>query len=383
MKSSTHVKDYHLHDISFQKYCYESAGLGIRKCFVVHVNSEYAKHGKIEPKEFFAREEVTDKVAELMPDVPSRIKTILAITKLKQCPEFKYGEDYHKDDYGVHGNDRFWKEHPDSDIINLYWGGKDAIELFNEGILRIRDIPAGYELNKKQQIQKQAHTDDKHHIDHKELAAFLKRLQYPLYFIDFESYQTAIPLYDGLRPYQQIPFQFSVHITTKKGQRPKHHSFIAKGAGDPRPAFILALKGALGSKGSVIVYNQTFEQTVLRSLAEQMPQYSEWVEATVERMVDLLSPFRSFAYYHPLQNGKASLKSVLPALTGITYDDFEIANGSDASLSYLFITHGSYEGDKATPKEARAIRKHLERYCGQDTKGMIHILEKLEGFVSH
>jgi hypothetical protein len=173
-----------------------------------------------------------------------------------------------------------------------------------------------------------------------------------------------------------------VHVTTKKTQKPKHYSFIAKGSDDPRPAFIRELKAVLGAKGSIIVYNQTFEQTVLRGLAEQMPEYSGWVEATVARMVDLLSPFRSFAYYHPLQKGKASLKSVLPALTGITYDDFEIANGSDASLSYLFITHGSYEGEKATAKEAREIRAHLERYCGQDTEGMIHILEKLEGFVA-
>ncbi len=188
-------------------------------------------------------------------------------------------------------------------------------------------------------------------------------------------------MYDGLKPYQQIPFQFSVHVIKKKGQNPKHYSFIAKDTDDPRPMFIKQLKKALGTKGSVVVYNQTFEQTVLKNLAIELPGYASWVDSTVSRMVDLLVPFRGFAYYHPAQKGSASLKYVLPALTGVTYEGFEIANGSQASLTYLFITHGSYEGEKASTKEIKETRAHLEKYCGQDTEGMVKVLEKLEGFV--
>jgi hypothetical protein len=381
VKSSTHVKDYHLHDVSFQKYCYESAGLKIRKCFVVHVNGEYVKDGEIDPNGFFVRPDVTEAVEQLMPDVPSQIKAILDITKRRQCPEFKHGEDYHKDEAGVHINDRIWKEHPDADILSLYRGGDTIIELFNAGILQIKDIPNKYELNGKQQIQQKAHSDNVHYIDHEQLGAFIERLKYPLYFLDFESYQTAIPLYDGLKPYQQIPFQFSVHITSKKARKPKHYSFIAEGSDDPRPAFARELKKVLGTRGSIVIYNQSFEQGIVRELAVLLPEYAEWANSTIERMVDLYAPFRSFAYYHPAQKGRASLKYVLPALTGTSYEGFEIANGSDASLAYLFITHGSYKGKKATPKEIRQTRKELEKYCGQDTEGLVKVLEKLEEFV--
>lgn len=381
VKSTTSVKDYHLEDISFQRYCYESAGLQIRKCFVVHVNNEYVRHGSIDPNEFFTKTDVTDAVEVLLPTVPSKVRSILKIIRQKQCPEFMHGEDYHKDDLGVHANDRFLKEHPELDIMELYGSGKRAIELFNSGILQIKDIPSDYELNAKQLIQKKAHLEKMHQINHTELQSFLKRLRYPLHFLDFESYSTAIPLYDGLRPYQAIPFQFSVHVVSSKGAKLIHRSFIAEGARDPRPAFIAELRKALGTKGSIVVYNQSFEQTVLKNLAIHLPKYAKWVDSVTSRMVDLLIPFRSFAYYHPSQHGHASLKSVLPALTGITYDDFEIANGSDASLSYLYITHGSYDGKKATPKEVKQIRGHLERYCGLDTEGMVHVLGKLEGLV--
>jgi hypothetical protein len=208
----------------------------------------------------------------------------------------------------------------------------------------------------------------------------MNKLKYPLYFLDFESYNTAIPLYDGLKPYQQIPFQFSLHIIPEKGAKSKHISFIAKGSEDPRPEFLKALKKVLGTKGSIIVYNQAFEQTVLKKLAEYYPLYQEWIESTNDRMVDLLIPFRNFVYYHPKQRGSASIKYVLPVLTGVTYSDFEIANGSQASLSYLYITHGSKD-KKATSGEVESVRTDLEKYCGQDTEGMVWILEKLEKLI--
>jgi hypothetical protein len=381
VKSSTHVKDYHLHDVSFQRYCYESAGLRIRKCFVVHVNKDYVRHASIDPHAFFVRADVTESVAELIPGVPSRIRSLFHVINRRSCPEFGHGEEFHRDDTGIHANDRFWKAHPDSDIMDLYWGGKNSIELFNSGILRLSDIPSSYDLSPKQLIQQESHRNNTHHVDRPQLASFLQRLVYPLCFLDFESYQTAIPLYDGLRPYQQIPFQFSLHILNGKDAKPTHHSFMATGSGDPRPAFIHALKRALGAKGSIVVYNQAFEQAVLRELAGALPEYAPWVNATVARMVDLLIPFKSFAYYHPLQKGSASLKRVLPALTGITYEGFEIANGSDASLSYLFMTHGSYEGKKPTASGARKIRSELEKYCGQDTMGMVKVVERLEHLV--
>ncbi|MDE1869683.1 MAG: DUF2779 domain-containing protein [Candidatus Micrarchaeota archaeon] len=377
VKSSTSIKEYHLEDIAFQKHCYEGAGLAIRRCFVLHVNNQYKRMGKIDPHAFFTKADVTEEVAKLYPTVPGKIKRLLKITKLKKCPEFGHGEAYHDDPTGVHENDKFWKEHPDMDILHLHRGGSKAIEMLNSGIYMMKDILDHDGLSDKQKIQHKVHQDGNHHIDHKEIAAFLGKLEYPLCFLDFESYATAIPLYDGLRPYQAIPFQFSVHILPKEGASLKHKSFIASGSKDPRKRFLAALKRAIGAKGTIVVYNQSFEQGVLKALGEEFPKEAKWVEGVNLRMVDLLAPFRNFHYYHPHQKGKISLKQVLPALTGKNYDDFEIGNGQDAQLSYLYITHGASDGKKASIAEKRKIRTHLEKYCGQDTEGMVWIVEKL------
>lgn len=388
VKSSTEVKEEYIWDISFQKYCYESAGLKIRNCFVVHINNQYVRQGEIEPKEFFVVAPVSDEVEEEMKNVESNIKKIFRITELKEAPEIKIGEscclgteEYEKKRFEeIHADDKFWKDHPECDIFDLYRGGRKALELFNAGVLHIKELE-GQQLNDKQKIQHQVHKSGKHHYDAGELKLFIKKLKYPLYFLDFESYNTAIPLYNGLKPYQQIPFQFSLHVIANKKSKPKHIPFIAEGAEDPRPAFLKALKKSLGAKGSIIVYNQTFEQTVLKKLAEHYPLYQKWVDSVTARMVDLLIPFRNFAYYHHKQKGSASIKYVLPVLTGATYEDFEIANGSQASLSYLFITHGNYEGEKATKEEIKKVRADLDKYCGQDTMGMVWILEKLEKLI--
>ena len=383
VKSATGVKEEYLHDVSFQKYCYESAGLRIRKCFVLHVNNQYVRNGKINLKEFFGKTEITEHVESLMPEVPSYVKDLFGIIALKKCPEFKNGEEYHDDLSGIHDDDKIWRDNPESDIFDLYRGGKKALELFNIGVFQIKNIPMHHELNDKQMIQKKTHSNGRPHIENKELRSFIENLKYPLYFIDFETYNTAIPLYDGLKPYQQIPFQFSVHLVSKKSKKPTHYSFIAEGSADPRPQFTKELKRAIGTTGSIVVYNQSFEQTVIKNLGVLLPEYGDWAESTVKRMVDLLVPFRNFAYYHPKQKGSASLKRVLPALTGTTYDDFEIANGAQASSSYLYITHGAYDGTKATASEIREIRAHLEKYCGQDTEGLIKVLEKLGKVVKH
>ena len=263
----------------------------------------------------------------------------------------------------------------------MYRGGKRAVEWFNADLLEIKNLTEEHKLSDKQQIQHKCAKSGTHYIDKKELQKFVKKLEYPLYFMDFESYNTSIPLYDGLKPYQQIPFQFSVHVVNKKGQKPKHHSFIAEGSDDPRSKFVKELKKVLGKKGNIIVYNQSFEQTVLNKIVEYLPSNKRWVNSTIKRMVDLLIPFRSFDYYHPHQHGSASIKKVLPVLTGQTYENFEIANGNDASLSYLFITHGSYDGKKATAEETKKIRGDLEKYCGLDTEGMIWILDKLREMI--
>ncbi len=385
VKSSTQVKEDYLEDVSFQKYCYESAGLKINKCFVLHINNQYIRQGKIEPKELFVKAEITEEIEPLMELVPEKVDKLFNIIALKKCPEIKDGEDYHEDDYKVHENDKFWKENPECNILDLYWGGKNAIELFNQGILSIKDMEESHfttrPQKKQQKIQHKVTISGEHHHDKEELKEFIEKLKYPLYFMDFETYATTIPLYDGLKPFQAIPFQFSVHIIKEPGSKVEHESFIALGMEDPRKDFIEKLKKALGKEGTILAYYQSFEKSRLNEIADFFPEYREWVNQVIGRMIDLYDPFKNFAYYHPSQKGSASLKKVLPALTGKGYEDMEIGNGNEASLRYLFITHGSYNGEKATPEEIKKVRDDLDKYCGQDTEGMVWILDKLKELI--
>jgi hypothetical protein len=195
--------------------------------------------------------------------------------------------------------------------------------------------------------------------------------------LDFETFNTAIPLFDGTVPFQRIPFQYSLHIIRDQRSEAKHFSFLGDGRGDPRPKLLNALSAAIGDRGSVMVYNKGFESSVLKELAADFPEHGKWIENVLSRLVDLIVPFQSFAYYHPDQEGSASLKSVLPALTGRSYDDLDINNGEDASMAYLDIMHGGLSDD-----DREAIRENLLEYCGLDTSGMIEIIDKLASISS-
>ncbi|MGP8073196.1 MAG: DUF2779 domain-containing protein [Thermoplasmata archaeon] len=300
------------------------------------------------------------------------------MARSKRCPEFGRGEPFHKDEAGVHEDDSIWEGHPDSDILELSRGGQLALTLLESGVYNIKDIPKSIVLKGKQIIQHAAHTSGQVHVDRKKLSTFLGGLKYPLHFLDFETtFGTAIPLFDGTRPYQQIPFQFSVHVVQSRGDRPRHHTFLSLEPRDPRKVLLEALRKAISPDGHLVAYNQSFEKTRLDELARDHPEYAEWVRDANARFVDLWTPFREFAYYNPAQEGSASLKAVLPAVTGHGYEGFQIAHGGQASLAYLYSAFGTPDGRRPSPQELETTRRALERYCGQDTEGMVWIVEKL------
>ena len=241
------------------------------------------------------------------------------------------------------------------------------------GILRITDIKEGVKLSDKQNIQVVCHKNGAPHIDKKGIGDFLKTLEYPLYFLDFETINPAIPAYDNSRPFEVIPFQYSLCIVKNKDAKPEHHSYLAPGDKDPRPEILKQLKILLGNSGSVIAYNATFEKTTLRHASEAYIEYQDWVTAIEERIVDLLTPFRGFLYYHPDQAGSASLKNVLPVMTKSSYDDMEIVDGNMASIEYCRVTFGK----NIDAKERQRVYGALKKYCDLDTKGMFDILEVL------
>ena len=270
--------------------------------------------------------------------------------------------------------DECWAFLPEQNVFTLTRGGELAESLLSRGIIDITDIPEGTRLNDKQRIQYDCAVCGNPHIRPTEIQRFLNSLKYPLYFMDFETFQTAVPLFDNTKPYQQIPFQFSVHVVRSPGREPEHYEYLHSGTSDPRPRFLEELRRVMGTEGSVLVYNQSFEQGRLNEAASVFPEHVCWIENVCKRMVDLIVPFRSFDFYHPNQCGSASLKYVMPALTGIGYADLEINEGGLASVKYLEMMLN--KGLSATQRDK--IREDLLVYCGQDTGGMISIFKRLE-----
>jgi hypothetical protein len=201
----------------------------------------------------------------------------------------------------------------------------------------------------------------------------LDKLKCPPYYLDFETFGPAIPLYNGARPHQDIPFQFSLHIVKNNVSEPVHHSFLAEGREDSRPQILHELQRLLSSEGSIIAYNTGFEEGVLKELVEASPEYTDWLEGILTRMADLLFPFTNFHYYHDSQKDTASLKKVLPAITGKGYEEIGIGVGMDVSIAYARITYGN-----PTEEEIAKVRADLLKYCKLDTEGMVWIVDELK-----
>jgi len=376
VKSSKRLKDINIHDVAFQKHLIETSGVRIRKCFLTHLSNEYIRKGELEVEKLYVKEDITPEVESILEETKNKIANMFKIISLKEAPKAGvFLPKVIKD--GVHNccNDGCL-DLPENHVFCLYRGKKLAAELYEKNIKQIKEIPEDYKLTDKQKIQRECEIDGKTHLNKEKLREFLGTLQYPLYYLDFETFTKAIPMFDGLKPHAQVPFQFSLHVVRKEGVEPKHFEYLYDGESDPRKEFLFELQKVLGNKGSIVVYNKSFEIARLKELTEYFPEHAEWNNAVLKRIIDLLVPFREFSFYNPSQQGSASLKAVFPAITGKSYDDMEIRDGFTASIEFLRMT---YEG--CGEEEKRKIRENLLNYCELDTLAQVEIVNELKNLV--
>lgn len=376
IKGSTEVKEIHLHDLSFQKHVYGRAGLKIRNCFVMHVNKEYIRNGNIEPSELLIKTDVSEKIEEFSLGIEERINKFIEIIK-GECPEFSV-DDLLTMVYDNFVKEEFMESLPDENIFQFTRIlKKKAVPLYKEGVEKMCEVPDSFRLNDKQKIQRLLSENGGIHKDEKQIKHFLDNLQYPIYYFDFETINSAIPKFDKSKPYQQIPFQFSLHIQEEPNGELKHIGFLAEGTSDPRPALFQALKDYLGDKGDILVYNQSFEKMVLKQGGELFPEYSDLVENNLlPRIKDLMKVFSDFHYYNPEQKGSVSIKKVLPLFSELKYDGMEIAKGDVASFEFERVTYGN-----VSDEERQRIRTALEKYCELDTLAEVEIVNALREIV--
>lgn len=382
VKSSTSVKDYHLDDAALQYYVMKKAGFAPDRVFIMHIDNTYVKQGSINPTGLLKRTEITADVIALQDKVSSTLADLVQMLATGTEPSVPIGPHCGKP-FECSYKHHCWKHVPEQSVFNLLSARGRDWELYEDGILELAHIPDAYALTSKQRVQVQSFKSGQAYIDADAISYFLQQWQYPLYFFDFETILPLIPVLDGTRPFEQVPFQYSLHIVNAQGQ--VHHSeFLAPQQSfrpgsdtDPRKLLIEQLKADFGPSGSIIAYNSTFEIGVLKRLAEVFPEDAGFIDGLLGRFQDLWTVFRSGWYYHHNMQSSTSIKAVLPAVTQtIDYNDLPISNGGMATTAFLDLIQGK------NAENADEIRQALLRYCYRDTEAMVEIWKELNWIIS-
>ncbi len=373
VKSSTGLKDVYIPDAAVQYYVISNSGLDIADVSIVYINNQYTRQGELEAAGLFTIESVKDQVIEMQASVKDNIKSFKKLLAQKNIPQMDIGPQC-SDPYDCSFMGYCWKDIPQYSVFSIAgMTSKKKFALYNDGIVTLEDIPDDAPLNDAQWLQVESYKNGTFYIDKKAVADFTNSLSYPLYFVDFETFNPAVPLFNNSRPYQQITFQYSLHYKETPVSEPLHFEFLADASGDPRIPFIEKLLKDIGRNGDILVYNKTFESTRLKELAVDFPVYASRIDDVLLRIKDLMLPFRQKQYYTPEMNGSYSIKAVLPALVPeMSYTILEISEGGTASRAFESLY---FEKDAARKKE---IRRQLLEYCGTDTLAMVKIYEVLK-----
>lgn len=374
VKSSTKVSDTYIKDAAIQYYTITNSGIDLKDISIVHINNQYTREGALDIYQLFTIESVYDQVLEFLPRIPNEVRRLKNVIESPEVPNVDIGN-HCSDPYDCDFRGTCWKHIPDYSIFNISRLNKDKkFDLYDQGVITLDEIDLGQmDLNPNQVLQVQSEINGTSHIDSDEIRNFTNGLKYPLYYLDFETIGPPVPKYDGSRPYQQLVFQYSLHIQEAPTSELEHCEYLADPSQDPRIGFIKQLIHDCGSSGDILVYNIGFEKGKLKDLIDVFPEYSNELLGIVNRLKDLMIPFQQKWYYTPEMRGSYSIKYVLPALVPeLSYNDLDIKEGGAASNTFLSMVNGTFEGD------VEETRRQLLEYCELDTFAMVKILETLK-----
>ncbi|HUX52199.1 MAG TPA: DUF2779 domain-containing protein [Spirochaetia bacterium] len=378
------AKSRHIQEAAFSYSCAVSCGISVNRVLLLSVNREFVRGQAIDPNSIFLVDDMTAVIPGIAATIMRRTETLRAalaqpVASIPSCDRA----------YSCPVCSQYLPPLPRHNVFTLYRGSELSRRLFREGITDLVDLAPGSRnaggtaLSERQLMQIESVRTGSPVINRNRLEPFLAALEYPLAFLDFETYSVALPPFQGLRPWQHVPFQFSLHVKRSREATPSHVSFIEPAGQDGREALLTQFLSSIPPTGSIVVFGSNFERAMLMALGDAFPQSSEAVRGAVDRVVDLSQPFQSFWYYHPEQRGKLSLKAILPALTGKSYSALAISDGLDASMRYYVSSHRSKDIDSPLSYDVVAqIRHDLEEYCGMDTQALVDILEVLERSVN-
>ncbi|MBK8173474.1 MAG: DUF2779 domain-containing protein [Sandaracinaceae bacterium] len=367
VKSTLSVKDQHIPDIAVQLHVLERAGLKVMRAELMHLNKA-CRYPNL--TNLFLREDVTNAARAWCADLSDRIRD-LRLTLSGELPSVPVGS--HCDEpYECAFKDRCWPPMPEHSVMTLFGiRKKKASELVSSGCPTIHDLPASYKSTGAVARQIASVKSGELVVEHGLMLA-LSAFTTPIAFLDFETVMPAIPCWNECSPFDQIPVQFSVHVVDECGLR--HHSWLADGAEDPRPALADALILACKNTGTVLAYYASFEKARLHELAKALPTRAAELLEIKSRVEDLHPVVRDYTY-HPAYGGSFSIKSVLPALVpGLGYDDLDVADGQAAAA---LLERVLLDANQLPAAEMLALREALLQYCERDTYGMFKLFCRL------
>lgn len=373
VKSTFKPKAYHFEDLAYQYHVFKGAGYKIRDCYLMLIDPDFTRQGPVDAQKYFKLHNVTADILKRQAAIPANVARLGAAMDPKKPPVEAIGSRCNVP-FECNYKATCWKGAPVYSIFNAL-SGKDANDLYAKtGSLDVKDVPVNLLPTKDAKLAEiTAHRAGREHVNVPELQKFIGRLEYPLYYLDYETAMGVIPVYDGTKPLQQVPFQFSLHIQDTPGGPLRHHAYIHKDRGDPREAFAKELIKVCGNKGSVVVYFQDFEEGRNKETAAALPQHAAALNAISARMVDLFEPFNNRWLYSPDQKGSVSIKKVLDAFTPLNYNTMNIPNGEIAQKRYMDFVNGI----TTDAVELQQLWKDLDDYCALDTIAMVKLVDVL------
>lgn len=372
VKSSSKLKPENVTDAAVQTYVLEGAGLRVGRSYVVHLDTSYVyQGGEYDVTKLFTAEDVTEDVRSFMPTIPGLLASFRAMLEGPE-PELRVGAHCRKP-YECDFIDRchafFPAVHP---ITNLPYLSECSLHaLLDIGVTSIREIPDSFsQLTTNQAETVSVVKKGEPLVRSAELTEALGGLQWPVYHLDFETINPALPLWVGTRPYEAIPFQYSIHVHHEDGSY-EHREYLHTEGTDPRRALTERMLVDLGEAGSVTHYTG-YEVRILEGLALALPDLAKGIASVRRRLFDL-EPVIGTYTKHPDACGRTSIKYVLPAwCPDMSYSGLAIGDGQTASVRYVKAVRGLV--DATVAKQTYA---DLVEYCGLDTFAMVRLLETL------
>ncbi len=374
VKSATSIDADHIADATFQALAFEAAEYAISSVSLLHLSKDYRRSGVVDRQLLFAEDDITAKIDKLKPVVHSEMDAALIMlrsnqqpstcgcirkTRSNHCPTFRH----------------FHPTHPVSGSVYEIQGlrVKKLAELLDRGILMLSEMPDDIELSAGQRLQVTVHRSGKALVDRAGLASLLARCAFPLYFLDYESSSVPIPMYDGCWPYQQVPFQYSLHIVHANGEQ-LHRELLATERGiNPLFQLFRQLQSEIGAEGAIVVWNASFERARNKEAARCVVEAAQFLENLNERMVDLMEAVSKHNYVQPDFRGSASIKAVLPvAAPDLSYRTLDIQDGASASERWLACMI-----DEVSDAERETAFSALRDYCRLDTLAMVRVWRHL------